>query len=136
MHRKGGDKRLFSILIIVDDFADSPAVSRQSRQSKLLHELYTRGRHVAISSISSVQRYRVLHPAIRVNAMTLIVFRWRNVKELEAIREENSAVVSKDRVRELYDFATSQPYSFMFINTAAKNVNQMFYQNFQRPLEP
>ena len=80
--KKRGDKRLFSILIIVDDFADSVAFSRNS---KLLHGLFTRGRHAAMSSITSVQRYRVLSPIVRVNATALIVFRLRNVKELDAL---------------------------------------------------
>ena len=92
--KKRGDKRLYSILIIVDDFADSPAFSRNS---KLLHELFTRGRHAAISSICSVQRYRVLSPIIRVNATALIIFRLRNVKELDALTEENSALISQKK---------------------------------------
>ena len=39
--KKRGDKKLFQILIIVDDFADDPSFTRQS---KILHSLYTRGR--------------------------------------------------------------------------------------------
>ena len=73
-----GDKKLFSVLVIVDDMADNPAFTRQS---KLLHERYTRGMHAAISSITSAQRYRVLSLIIRVNATALIIFRLRNVKE-------------------------------------------------------
>ena len=37
-------KKLFQIMIIVDDFADDPSFSRNS---KLLHSLFTRGRHSA-----------------------------------------------------------------------------------------
>ena len=40
--KKRGDTKMFQILIIVDDFADDPSFTRQS---KLLHALYTRGRH-------------------------------------------------------------------------------------------
>jgi hypothetical protein len=126
--KKRGDKKLYSILIIVDDFADSPAFSRHS---VLLHELYTRGRHAAISSITSVQRYRVLSPIIRVNATALIVFRLRNTKEYEAICEENSAVVSRDEFRRLYQYATSEPYSFLFINAMAKTADEMFWLRFE-----
>jgi hypothetical protein len=39
--KKRGDNKLFQILIIIDDFADDPAFTRQS---KPLHALYTRGR--------------------------------------------------------------------------------------------
>ena len=48
--KKRGDTKLFQILIIVDDFADDPSFTRQS---KLLHALYTRGRHNMISSITA-----------------------------------------------------------------------------------
>jgi hypothetical protein len=131
--KKRGDKRLYSILIIVDDFADSVAFSRNS---KLLHELFTRGRHAAISSITSVQRYRVLSPIIRVNATALIIFRLRNVKELDALTEENSALIPQKRFREIYDEATGPPFGFLFINSVAKSVDEMFWCNFDHPILP
>ena len=40
--KKQNHKKLFSVLIIVDDMADNPIFTRQS---KLLHQLCTRGRH-------------------------------------------------------------------------------------------
>jgi hypothetical protein len=131
--KKRGDKKLFSILLVVDDYADNPSFTRQSH---LLWMLYVRGRHYGISSISSVQRYRVLSPIIRTNATALIVFRLRNVKEYEALAEENSALVSKDRFREMYEEATSEPYSFLFINSVAKSLDEMFWLRFERPIIP
>ena len=131
--QKRGDNKLYSVLIIVDDFADNPSFTKRS---SLLWMLYVRGRHYGISSISSVQRYRVLSPIIRTNATALIILKLRNVKELEALTEENSAVVPRDRFRELYEEATSQPYGFLYINLVAKNVDEMFWSNFDRPLVP
>ena len=55
-------KKLHSILIIVDDFADD---TKFVRYSKLLHGLATRGRHDAISFCLSVQKYRVLAPMVK-----------------------------------------------------------------------
>ena len=115
----------------MDDFADSLALSRHS---VLLHELYTRGRHAGISSLTSVQRYRVLSPIVRVNATALTVFRLGNVKEYEAISEDNSAVISRDKFKELYHYATSEPYSFLFINAMAKTADEMFFLRFERPI--
>ena len=117
----------------MEDFADSAAFSRHST---LRHELYTRGRHAAISSITSVQRYRVLSPIIGVNATALIVFRLRNTKEYEAICEENSAVVSRDQVKEIYHAATSEPYSFLYVNALAKSADEMFYLRLDHPIVP
>ena len=129
--KKRGDKRLYSILICVDDFADSAAFLRRS---VLLHELYTRGRHAGISTITSVQRYRSLSPIIRVNATSLIVFRLRNFKEYQAIEEENSAAVAKDDFKAIYDAATAEPYSFLYVDLTAKSVDSMFFLRFERPI--
>ena len=68
----------FSILVVIDDFADGPVFARQS---KLLHSLYTRGRHNSISTIVSTQKFAAVHPTLRVNATSLIVYRLRNNKE-------------------------------------------------------
>ena len=100
----------------------------------LLHEHYTRGRHAGISSITSVQRYRVLSPIIGVNATAMIAFRLGNVKEYEAISEENSAVISRDKFKELYHYPTSEPYSFLFINAMAKTVDETFWLRFEHPI--
>ena len=93
--KEKGLKRLFNILIVVDDFADDP---RMSRQDRLLHSLFTRGRHAFCSTIVATQEYRALSPVIRVNATALIVFRLRSEAELLAIVEEVSAAYPKDVV--------------------------------------
>jgi hypothetical protein len=57
--KKDGKKKMFQILIIIDDFADNPSFSRSS---KLLHALYTRGRHSFISTITATQVLVALFP--------------------------------------------------------------------------
>ena len=90
--KKRGDKKLLQILIIIDDFADDPIFTRQS---KLLHALYTRVRHNMISTITATQKFNAIHPIIRVNATELYVYRLRNTKDLETFVEEVSAVCDK-----------------------------------------
>ena len=75
-------KKLFQILIVVDDFADSRDLVRNSQ---LLHSLYIRGRRTAISTITSTQVYNLISPIIRKNATNLYVFKLRNAKDLEAL---------------------------------------------------
>ena len=123
--------KLWSILLVIDDFADNPAFSRQE---KLVHECFTRGRHAKISTIVSTQKYKALANIIRVNATALIVFRCRSMAELQAIIEENSAVVSKDELLRLYHEATAEPYSFLYIDGTAKTTDKMFWLRFERPL--
>ena len=89
---KKDNKKLYSILIIVDDFADDPSFSRKSQ---LLHALFTRGRHSQISTIVSTQKLSALHPIIRVNTKILHVFRLRNYQDLQMFLDEVSALIDK-----------------------------------------
>ena len=65
-------KKVPNILILVDDFADVPEFTRQS---KLLHQLYIRGRHAGISVITSIPKGVTLHPLIRTQATHTFTFR-------------------------------------------------------------
>ena len=90
--KKHNHKKIFQILIIVDDFADDPSFSRNS---KLLHSLFTRGRHSGISTIVSTQKFAAIHPIIRVNATELIVFRLRNYQDTQMFIDELGGLVDK-----------------------------------------
>ena len=114
---KKDTKKLFQILIIVDDFADDPVFSRQS---KLLHALFTRGRHSGISTIVSTQKFCCIANIIRVNATELFVFRLRNYRDLETFIEEVSALIDKKTLMELYQLATEEAYSFLYVKLNEK----------------
>ena len=126
-------RKLFNILIVVDDFADNPAFSRRDA---LLHSLFTRGRHAFISTICATQKFRALSNIIRVNATALVIFRLRSEQELLAIVEEISAVYPKDVVISLIRHATAEPYSFLYVDLAAKKPDQMFWLRFEKRLVP
>ena len=63
-------KTYVHIFSIIDDFADDPIFTRQS---KLLNSLYVRGRHNMFSTITATQKFNAIHRVIRVNATTLIL---------------------------------------------------------------
>jgi len=123
--------KLYNILIVVDDFADSPSFTRHS---KLLHSLYTRGRHLMISTITSTQVFNALSPIIRKNITQLYVYKLRNYKDLEAVLEELSALTDKKTLLDMYHMATKEPYSFWYINLVAKKVSDMFFIKFNQKL--
>ena len=143
--KKNDNKKLLSILIIVDDFADSKAFSRNS---PLLNQLYVRGRHNSINIITSTQQFNALSPIIRVNSRQLFFFRLRNYKEIETMLEELSVVLikkstvadtknlqeAKKLLLEVYNLATEKAYSFLFINLMKADVNDMFYKRFDAKL--
>ena len=64
-----GSTKMFQILICIDDFADDPSFTRNS---KLLHQLYIRGRHQDISTITSTQVYKVISPIVRKKHDTFV----------------------------------------------------------------
>ena len=127
-HKK---KKLYQILILVDDFADDPSFSRNS---KLLHSLFTRGRHSMISTIVATQKFVAIHPIIRTNATELFVYRLRNQKDLDAFLEELSALYDKKTLLRLYQHATEAPYAFLYVKLTASNRDDMFYLNLSKKL--
>ena len=130
--KKHTHNKLFSILIVVDDFADSPSFSRNS---KLLHSLFTRGRHSQISTIVATQKFNALSPIIRVNASDLYVFRLRNYSDLQTFLDEVSAIADKNLILEMYSLATDQPFSFLTFKLTAKNKNDIFMIRFDKKLK-
>ena len=119
-------KKIFSVLIVVDDFADSPEFSRNS---KLLHSLFTRGRHSGISTIVSTQTFCSISPLVRVNATELYVFRLRSNQDLECFVHEVSALVDKQTLLRIYKMATEKAFSFLYVKLSEKTLNDIFIVN-------
>jgi hypothetical protein len=123
--------KIYQILIVIDDFADDPTFSRHS---KLLHALFTRGRHSMISTIVSTQKYRAISNIIRVNATHLYIFRLRNAGDLEAWIDEVSAITDKKTLLQLYQLARAEPYSFLFIKLSSKKLSDMLHMRYDKKL--
>ena len=126
-------KKVYQILIIIDDFADEPSFTRNSQ---LLHSLYIRGRHTFISTITATQVYKAISPIIRKNITDLYIFRLRNYADMEAWLEEMAAIYDKKTLISLYSMATNKPFGFLYIKVNAKAKEDMFYDTLQRRLIP
>ena len=126
------EKKLFNILVILDDIADAPEIARHN---KLLQSLYVRGRHAGISVVTASQKAFILHPVIRVNATQLFIFRLRNKKELDSIIEELGALTDPKTLLEIYHTATAEDFNFLYVDLMKKNINEMFYQNFSKSIQ-
>lgn len=125
-------KKLFSIAIIVDDFADSVEFSRNS---KLLHSLFTRGRHSQISTFIATQKFNALATILRVNADTLYVFRLRNYQDLNTFLEEVSAIVDKRTLLQMYKSATDIDFGFLTVKLTSRDKTKMFMIKFDSYIE-
>ena len=126
-------KDLYQILIVIDDFADD---TNFTRKSTLLHQLYIRGRHYMISTITSTQVYKQISPIVRKNMTHLFIYRLRNYGDLESIVEELSAIYDKKTLLQIYHEAVSEEYSFLHVNLMQKDKRKMFLQRFERYLIP
>ncbi|CAE7181179.1 unnamed protein product, partial [Symbiodinium pilosum] len=74
-----GFKKLYQILIVIDDFADQPE----------LHHL----------DLGLLQKLRLISAAVRVNMQFMCVWRLRNQLELEAVLEELTALLPKQELQ-------------------------------------
>jgi hypothetical protein len=121
------------ICLILDDVADDAALCRRSQT---LVSLFLRGRHQAMTTLLSTQVYRSIAPQIRKNVSCMLVFALRSVAERDAIVEENSALAGdKKTMLELYEEATREPHSFLFINYTAPR-RERFWERFEHRLIP
>ena len=130
LKKQKGNNKLYSILVVVDDFADDPKFSRYSN----LNGLYTRGRHNSISTITATQKFNAIAPIIRVNATELYIYRLRNYKDLEAFIDEVSAIADKRILLDIYKLATADPHSFLYFNLRAKKLNDYFMIRFDKKI--
>ena len=87
-----------------------------------------------ISTITATQVYKVISPIVRKNVTDLIIFKLRNYADLEGIVEELAALTDKKIIHDIYKQATEQPYAFLYVNLTAKNINDMFWINFDQKI--
>ena len=125
--KSGRSVEMPSICLVVDDFADDPAVMRRSG----FVTAFLRLRHQYISCALLSQRWRLLDPTARVNLTGILVFRLRDVDELDQVVRSLGAKYGYKQTREIYDACTSEPYSFMYYNA----LTNTFYCRFEHKVE-
>ena len=124
-----GLKKLFQVLVVIDDFADQPELHRRTGDGAL-DTLFIRGRRTQISTWVSSQKLRLISAAVRVNMQFICIWRLRNQLELEAVLEEVTALLHKQELLAMYQEATREPYSFWFIHYLKDKAN-MFYKRWE-----
>ena len=132
LQKKRKYKEMYQIAVVIDDFADRADVIHSS--GNILTSLFIRGRHGWVSTLISSQKLRAIATPLRVNATFICCFRLRNSKELDSLLEELTAIYPLDVLRQMYELAVREPYSFWFINLLHKKAEDMFYIGFKRKL--
>ena len=115
-------------------FIDDAQGSKLLSTNKKMLQLCLRHRHlgqmpppqggaVGMSLFVSTQTFKSnggLNKAIRNNATSMILFKTKDMSELKQIAEAFSGEIPVDRFFELYEQATAEPYSFLFVDLHPK----------------
>ena len=127
------------VCVVLDDLADRGDILTKRQggsQGSWMVSLATRGRHFNVTWVISSQVMNLVGTIIRKNCRCMCVWRLRNHREVETLCEELSGVYGKDEIMELYRYATTDPYSFLFVRLDAKTRKDMFWLRFEKRLLP
>ena len=120
-------KRENKVLIVFDDMIAD--IEYNKNFIKMIKELFYRGRKMNISIVFITHRYfRALKDA-RLNSTHYILMKIGNKKELNSMAEEKSGNLDYKDFLKMYNYCTSEPYSYMTID-ARPNATMVFRKNF------
>ena len=83
-----------------------------------------------MSVITASQKLNALATIVRVNTSSLYIFKLKNIREVETFIEEQSALVDKKTLLEIYKIATEEPFSFLFVRLRESDLNKIFMKRF------
>ena len=123
-YNKYRDKK---VLIGFDDMIADIEYNKNFK--RIIKELFYRARKINVSIVFITQSYfRALKDA-RLNTTHYILMQIGNKKELKSIAEEKSGNLDYKDFFKMYNYCTSEPYSFMTID-ARPNATMVFRKNF------
>ena len=65
----------------------------------------------------------------------MYVFRLRSFQDLSTFLDEVSALVNKKTLLEMYELATAEPYSLLYLKLASKDKQKMFMIRYDKYLQ-
>ena len=125
---KNRDKK---VLIVFDDMIAD--IEYNKRFERIIKKLFYRARKINVSIVFIAQSYfRALKDA-GLNSTHYILMKINNKKELKRIAEEKSGHLDYKDFLKMYNYCTSEPYSFMTIDTRP-TATILFKKNFDKQL--
>lgn len=124
-HKENYNRKNPEYCIIYDDCIH---FLKQKNNNKKLSELFTQNRHYKLSNIILLQKWSGYMPTIiRCNLDCLAIYKLQSKKEEENVIEELNG--NEDELKLLYQIATDEPFSFLFINQYLPNRTR-YYKRF------
>lgn len=144
-HRYNG--RIPMIAILFDDVVGSMLFTKGIRR---LNKLTIYHRHIApfaekggaigTSLFFLIQSYKAqaggISKCIRNNTTSLVLFKSKNEQELKDIQQECSGEISEEIFYKMYNYATAEPHSFLFIDYHPKEPKYMFRKRWDELILP
>lgn len=90
-------------------------------------------RHYKCKVIIGTQDLHDLLPASRKMIDVWALFKGQSIKKLETIHTDADLSVPLETFEKLYKVATSEPYSFLYLNAPAQTFRKKFSQQFELP---
>jgi hypothetical protein len=113
-------------LLIADDFINLP-----KKDFKKINEYFTAARKSGFTVVALCQSYTAVPKIITRNCQYFFLFKLNdNVTINNIIRNHNIHNVDKERFRQLYDDATSQPLNFFMIDLKTDDKSKHLRKNF------
>lgn len=128
-------------LLILDDCLGSPAIL----QSSGLTRIATLNRHIAalkenhsnrsacgLAVIILTQSYRMnngISRVLRENVSLLTLFRNKQQKQMDAVRDELANVVDETKFMKAYEYATAERYGSLTVDFVPKTLDHQFRKN-------
>ena len=127
------------IAIILDDLAERADILQTRKGGACggshVLSLAVSGRHSQITWAICAQKMSMISRGIMAQVRCLIVGRLRSKHEIDVLAEELSGLAgSKDNALALLDYATAEPFSFLFVRLDAKTRKDAFWLRFERRL--
>ena len=127
------------IAIILDDLAERADILQTKKGGACggshVLSLAVSGRHSQITWAICAQKMSMISRGIMAQVRCLLVGRLRSNHEIDVLAEELSGLAgSKEEALALLDYATREPFSFLFVRLDAKTRQDTFWLRFEKRL--
>lgn len=130
-HNKAeGDGQNHRLLFIFDDAIANRELFNNNKDS-ILNKLAFNRRHWNASVWIVTQSYKMVPRNIRTNMSAWVFFATGNSSEKERIFEEMQGLIPDEAMEWIWDDATSEPYSFLFINCMHPERRARYWKRFE-----
>ena len=130
-HNKAeGNGQNHRLLFIFDDAIANKELFNNNKDS-ILNKLAFNRRHWNASVWVVTQSYKMVPRNIRTNMSSWVFFATGNSSEKERIFEEMQGLLPDDAMEWIWDDATAEPYSFLFVNCMHPERRARYWKRFE-----